>query len=703
MYKENKKVSRLVTNTTAVLIVAMLLVTSFLAIADIPSEPHNANAIWIEPSTVSLTTANPLHTIGYKFNITVWLNMSTLVSPAVGVDTWQVKVFFNPAHLHAVRTGYTNTTASRSDLFELFPTTPVIPIINNVAGYVFHGETCAPNYRAAPCYGSLCWIEFNVTAVPAEGQTMSDVFNIKNSDTWLADDQSNYYPPDGPITQYNGNYQFVHPSLTHTLTVTSTVGGTTNPAPGSHSYAQGTLVSVTAIPDAGYKLDHWELDEADVGATNPIQVVMDTDHTLHAVFSPVTIEGTILYVDPPEIIDPNMVPSSTFTINITIDDVANMHICEFNLTYNTAILSWMTIEVFKVQNQTPSSKVICDDEAGYVWVKLTYPSSITTDSPLALVRITFHVDAMGATPLNLNNTKLTDPMGQPIPHTAIGGFFASLIQDLAITNVVPSRNWVYQGELVDINVTAKNLGNQKESFDVKTYYDIELIGTQHVTDLAPDAEVTLTFTWNTSLVEPCTNYTIKAEATILPYETKTADNTYIDGTVKIFATDLTVTNVVTSCEWVYQGQTVNINVTVKNLGVRYESFDVKAYYDTELIGTKHVTDLPPKTEVTLVITWNTSLVTPCHNYTITGEATILPFEANTDNNKYVDGTIKVRFVGDLNGDGKVDMMDLREIAEAFASYPGHPKWNPDADINQDGKVDMRDIRLAAKNFGKGCT
>ena len=585
MYKEKKTV------LSIFLIAIMLILPAF---ASIPSEPHPANAMWIEPSTVSLTTTNPAHTLGYKFNITVWLNMSTVQSPAVGIDTWQVKAKFNPAYLKALRTGY--TAGSKSDLFKDLSTTPVSPIIDNSAGYVFHGESCAPDYKPVPCSGSLIWIEFNVTKVPNAGETLTTVFNINNDDTWLADNEGSYYPPDGSITLYNGQYKFeTGPVSEYTLTITSTVGGTTSPSPSIYSYAQGTNVPVTAMPDAGYTLDHWELDEADVGATNPIQVVMDTDHTLHAVFSPVTIEGTILYVDPPEIIDPNMVPSSTFTINITIDDVANMHICEFNLTYNTAILSWMTIEVFKVQNQTPSSKVICDDEAGYVWVKLTYPSSITTDSPLALVRITFHVDAMGATPLNLNNTKLTDPMGQPIPHTAIGGFFASLIQDLAITNVVPSRNWVYQGELVDINVTAKNLGNQKESFDVKTYYDIELIGTQHVTDLAPDAEVTLTFTWNTSLV------------------------------------------------------------------------------------------------------------TPCHNYTITGEATILPFEANTDNNKYVDGTIKVRFVGDLNGDGKVDMVDLREIAKAFASYPGHPKWNPDADINQDGKVDMRDIRLAAKNFGKGCT
>jgi hypothetical protein len=619
---------------------------------------------------------------------TITINAS--VVDITDLTTWQVTILYNSSILNCTSAWYPTDY-----VFAGKSTIPVIPVIDNLHGYVQHGCTLMIGQTGFTGSGTLCQIEFQVLD---HGNTTLHFSEPYGSDTFLWDSNDELIP----ISIQDGYFDNRVAVSTYTLTITTTTGGTTNPAPGSHSYTQGTLVSVTAILDAGYKLDHWELDGANVGAPNPIEVTMNTDHTLHAVFIAAPPVGATLYVNPPEIIDPTMHPSSTFTINITVNDIANMRICEFNLTYNTAILSWMAIEVFKVQNQTPSSKVICDDEAGYVWVKLTYPSSITTDSPLALVRITFHVDAMGATPLNLNNTKLTDPMGQPIPHTAIGGFFATLIQDLAITNVVPSRNWVYQGELVDINVTAKNLGNQKESFDVKAYYDIGLIGTQHVTDLAPDAEVTLTFTWNTSLVD-CKNYTIKAEATILPYETKTADNTYIDGTVKIFATDLTVTNVVASRNWVYQGQTVNINVTVKNLGLRYESFDVKAYYDTELIGTKHVTDMPPKTEVTLVITWNTSLVTPCHNYTITGEVTILPFEANTDNNKYVDGTIKVRFVGDLNGDGKVDMMDLRVIAKAFASYPGHPRWNPDADIDQNGHVDMRDIRLAAKNFGKGCT
>jgi hypothetical protein len=122
-----------------------------------------------------------------------------------------------------------------------------------------------------------------------------------------------------------------------------------------------------------------------------------------------------------------------------------------------------------------------------------------------------------------------------------------------------------------------------------------------------------------------------------------------------------------------------------------------------VIGTKHVTDLPPGVETTLTFAWNTSSVTPCHNYTINGECTVLPYEQNTTNNVYTDGNVKVRFMGDVDGNGLVDTRDIRAIAVAFGSHPGNPRWDPALDLDQSGYIDMKDIRMAAKNFGMGCT
>ena len=80
---------------------------------------------------------------------------------------------------------------------------------------------------------------------------------------------------------------------TYTLTISATAGGTTNPAPGDHTYTEGTNVQATAIPDANYKFVHWELDGAYNGTNNPITVLMDTNHTLNAVFAVITYTLTI--------------------------------------------------------------------------------------------------------------------------------------------------------------------------------------------------------------------------------------------------------------------------------------------------------------------------------------------------------------------------------------------------------------------------
>lgn len=69
------------------------------------------------------------------------------------------------------------------------------------------------------------------------------------------------------------------------LTITAAVGGTTYPTPGTHTYFEGTLVAVTAIPGANYNFAYWELDGVYNGTNNPTTVLMDKVHTLKAVFS----------------------------------------------------------------------------------------------------------------------------------------------------------------------------------------------------------------------------------------------------------------------------------------------------------------------------------------------------------------------------------------------------------------------------------
>jgi hypothetical protein len=69
----------------------------------------------------------------------------------------------------------------------------------------------------------------------------------------------------------------------YNLIISTTTGGTTNPAPGTYSYAEGSSVNVTALPSTGYEFDHWTLDGVQ-RTENPITVLMNANHTLIAYF-----------------------------------------------------------------------------------------------------------------------------------------------------------------------------------------------------------------------------------------------------------------------------------------------------------------------------------------------------------------------------------------------------------------------------------
>jgi hypothetical protein len=109
-------------------------------------------------------------------------------------------------------------------------------------------------------------------------------WNIGESDTTIAVDSSGTY-----IAYYDVKYPMI---------ITQTSGGSTDPPPSVYLLWSGTAINVTATPDTGYYLDHWELDNADAGMLDIMSVTMNTNHTLLAVFKPLTQgdDVTIKYI-----------------------------------------------------------------------------------------------------------------------------------------------------------------------------------------------------------------------------------------------------------------------------------------------------------------------------------------------------------------------------------------------------------------------
>ncbi len=72
----------------------------------------------------------------------------------------------------------------------------------------------------------------------------------------------------------------------HTLTITVLGPGITSPAAGIHEIEAGTTQYITALPNTGAALDHWEGDIGDADPTqNRIGVLMDQDRSITAVFT----------------------------------------------------------------------------------------------------------------------------------------------------------------------------------------------------------------------------------------------------------------------------------------------------------------------------------------------------------------------------------------------------------------------------------
>jgi len=200
----------------------------------------------------------------------------------------------------------------------------------------------------------------------------------------------------------------------HFLTIVTTSGGTTDPAPGIHEYVESmTPVPVTAIPDLGYEWESWELDGVNYTNNNPINVIMNTNHTLTAYF---TVAGPKVYVDPEFI---NVAPSGTFTISVKVGNIENLFGFDILFAWDTAILEYVSHTV-TVPVETypggilysPTLLVLDTVNSG------TYNLAITSMTPAApfngtgtAFEITFNVLGIGTSTMDIVAGDFADPTG----------------------------------------------------------------------------------------------------------------------------------------------------------------------------------------------------------------------------------------------------------------------------------------------------
>lgn len=161
---------------------------------------HNANAMWVEPSSIAL--ANDTAIIGYKFNITVWLNITS-----DNVFGWQVALLYNRTQLRGVRGRF--TAGSISQFMQGHNVESSAPIIDTSSlgnGSVLSYEVCKEaDYVQVPRAGSLIWIEFEVMTLPSGGGNFTSKFDITTNypdKTWVQDPTLNKIL----LATYDGTY-----------------------------------------------------------------------------------------------------------------------------------------------------------------------------------------------------------------------------------------------------------------------------------------------------------------------------------------------------------------------------------------------------------------------------------------------------------------------------------------------------------------
>ena len=293
----------------------------------------------------------------------------------------------------------------------------------------------------------------------------------------------------------------------------------------------------------------------------------------------------------------------TFTVNITVNDVTDLAVWEFQLYYLNTVLNCTGVAEGPFLEQGGSTFFVSqiDNEYNATHGRLLAGCTLLgavpgVDGSGTLITVTFQAKATGTTPLHLANTELKDSSEPPrnhISHTTNDGIvYVELVagHDVAVTDVVSSKTVVGEGCSTSIYVTVYDQGEHAETFNVTAYANTSVIETRSVTLTSGDS-IVVTFTWDTTGFAKG-NYTISATAATIPGEIDTADNTYTDG-------------------------------------------------------------------------W-----------------------------------ILVTILGDVDGNFKVNILDISIIARAYQSKPGDPNWNPNADLDNNNIINILDIAKAAVNYGK---
>jgi hypothetical protein len=456
--------------------------------------------------------------------------------------------------------------------------------------------------------------------------------------------------------------------------------------------------------------------------------------TYDGLFTNFTPPPAKLKTEPDKIIDPTLIPCKNFTIDVEIKNAYNLANFEFWFKYNTSVLDVLTANIL-----TPFVPTINEIFEENGTIHLAGDSTEPLIGNFTLASIQFHVVALGDSLLDLYNVTLRDPFDQPLEYDEVkDGYF---------NNILLAKIFLHPSELIDPTMVIGSIFSIevriKDAIDFYGYqyfvnYDPNILICLGINILPPTQEVHYTpimlinqsegsIYVNVSYYLPAQPITVNETKTIgiILFQVKNYGSTLInlnnitiidiegrsiphleDGSEDCFFATLTVDvailEITLSKSAVYPGKNVTANVVAGNVGDLPSSFNVTLYIGSSEIGIKEIINLPPNATITLTFTINTTGLQPCTNYTVRAVASKALYEIELSNNE-LNAYLKIKKIGDINGDGIVDVYDVTAACISYGSKVGDPNWNEEVDLAPEwGLIDIFDLVTITMNYGSQC-
>jgi len=271
---------------------------------------------------------------------------------------------------------------------------------------------------------------------------------------------------------------------------------------------------------------------------------------------------------------------------------------------------------------------------------------------------------------------------------------------LSESDIYFSEETATEGEIITINATVHNIGEADANNASILFYDGNpangtLIGEYTLNVISDEAEIA-SIQWNV------TRGTHQINVQVSPYneflELDYANN-IANRDIGATGHDMTLLTITTSKRVVAQAYEMPIDVIVENQGDFPEDFNVTLFANTTIIGKQTVDNFPNGTWTILDFTWNTTGFA-YGNYVVSAYAWPVPGEIDTADNTYTYGLVSVTIVGDVDGNGNVNVLDAIDLSNSYDLKTGQAGFNPNADFDDNGIVNILDAITLSNHYNQ---